>query len=757
VDKDAHNRRDDVKYNEEYLKVLDQMPSMHWRSGLDGQRDYFNQSWLNFTGRELDRELGAGWMEGVYPEDLEHYLRTYEDAVEQQKPFEIEYRLRNRSGQYCPILEVGQPWEDSQGNYAGHLGTCSDLTERKQMEEALKNANRALEAANTALVESEAMFKGLFEYAPDAVVAVNQKGNIILVNEGTLSMFGYTKDELVGQPIEILLPGSFTERHQNHVKNYVANPHRRPMGENLALFGQRKDGSSFPVDVNLGPLHIKETMIILATIRDMTEQKKAVEAIHEREALLSTATKSSPIVFFKVDRDGIIQLSLGQSLANRLYKVETVGKSIYEVYQKIPEVIQSFKRALTGETLTTVIQSDGIIYETTFEPVFDQTGGVSGVVGVASDVTRHRLVEAALSESEAHFRTIFNNAILGIFLVDPSCRLIETNRALQEMLDYSADELRNKDFFELMPGSDVKIIRRWVDDLMSGKNEHFQIEQRYKNKQDQVLWGRLAMSLFRNQDGKPLYGIGMVENITAQKQAEGELAELQRRLIDSAEMERLQLAQDLHDGPLQDLQAMNFEISIFESLISEKGTEELENMRAELDRVTKSIRSICGELRPPALAPFGLEKAIRSHAEHFQDLHPEIRLHLDLVKDGQSLSERVRLALFRIYQHSMANILRHSNAKSVNISLKLDDEQINLEIEDDGAGFRVPRRWIQLVREGHFGLVGSIERAESVGGKLEIRSAPGSGTTISVMVPRREEEQVTLRERFSSTNPSSGF
>ena len=88
-------------------------------------------------------------------------------------------------------------------------------------------------------------------------------------------------------------------------------------------------------------------------------------------------------------------------------------------------------------------------------------------------------------------------------------------------------------------------------------------------------------------------------------------------------MERLQLAQDLHDGPLQDLQAMNFEISIFESLIGEKGTEELKNMRAELDRVTKSIRSICGELRPPALAPFGLEKAIRSHAEHFQELHPE--------------------------------------------------------------------------------------------------------------------------------------
>jgi two-component system, NarL family, sensor histidine kinase UhpB len=146
------------------------------------------------------------------------------------------------------------------------------------------------------------------------------------------------------------------------------------------------------------------------------------------------------------------------------------------------------------------------------------------------------------------------------------------------------------------------------------------------------------------------------------------------------------------------------------------------------------LRGFAGQLRPPTLKNYGLEKTIRSHADQFQEDHPEITLTLDLMSDGNKLPERVSLALFRIYQQSLANILRHAHATCVNIRLILDDQHVQLGIEDNGDGFEVPPRLVDLIHAGHYGLVGSAERAEAIGGTLTIDSQPGRGTTIFVNV-----------------------
>ena len=131
-----------------------------------------------------------------------------------------------------------------------------------------------------------------------------------------------------------------------------------------------------------------------------------------------------------------------------------------------------------------------------------------------------------------------------------------------------------------------------------------------------------------------------------------------------------------------------------------------------------------------------MEKAIRSHADHFQENHPEIVVQLDLMKDGKSLPEQSRLGLFRIYQQLLSNVIRHAGANRLIIRLHLDDECVTLEVEDNGCGFDVPRKWIDLVRNGHFGLVGASERAEALGGRLEIESQPGKGALVRAVIPR---------------------
>jgi signal transduction histidine kinase len=229
----------------------------------------------------------------------------------------------------------------------------------------------------------------------------------------------------------------------------------------------------------------------------------------------------------------------------------------------------------------------------------------------------------------------------------------------------------------------------------------------------------------------------LAREMAEHRQTQAELVEMQRRLMESIEAERLHLAQDLHDGPIQDLYSISYSLNGLQEIISDEADQtQLATVKKTLGQVIHSLRATSGELRPPTLAPFGLEKAIRSHVESFQEIHPEIEMRLDLMPDGQILSERVRLALFRICQEALNNIGRHAQAQRVIITLKINEKTVGLDIEDDGCGFNVPRRWIGLARQGHLGLVGMSERAEALGGKLEIDSVSGAGTVVSVRLPR---------------------
>jgi signal transduction histidine kinase len=166
-----------------------------------------------------------------------------------------------------------------------------------------------------------------------------------------------------------------------------------------------------------------------------------------------------------------------------------------------------------------------------------------------------------------------------------------------------------------------------------------------------------------------------------------------------------------------------------------EGEKVLDECDHTLHRVVNSLRTICRELRPPSLSPFGLEVAIRDHVEKFRDQNPDIRVHLELMQDKQVLSDSMRLALFRIYQQAILNVARHAQASEVHIRFQWDEETIILEVEDNGLGFEVPENWMELVRDEHFGLLGIAERVESIRGKLEIVSALGNGSLVRTIAP----------------------
>ncbi len=143
--------------------------------------------------------------------------------------------------------------------------------------------------AEISLRESESKFRSLIELAPDSVLLVDAQGRIGYANARSRQLFGYGPDELVGRPLDSLLPERFRERHAHHRAAYLADPHARPMGVGLALYARRKDGSEFPVDVSLSPVKTQAGTFVIAIIRDIADRKRAMEELARRDAELNQA------------------------------------------------------------------------------------------------------------------------------------------------------------------------------------------------------------------------------------------------------------------------------------------------------------------------------------------------------------------------------------------------------------------------------------------------------------------------------------
>jgi PAS domain S-box-containing protein len=130
--------------NQLYLRIIDQFPNPIWRAGLDAKCDFFNQSWLKFTGRAMEQEMGNGWTEGVYKEDFDQCLKTYLDAFGKKEPFLMEYRLKHADGTYHWILDSGSPFFDEDKTFLGYIGSCYDINEAKSYSLEIESMNKTM-------------------------------------------------------------------------------------------------------------------------------------------------------------------------------------------------------------------------------------------------------------------------------------------------------------------------------------------------------------------------------------------------------------------------------------------------------------------------------------------------------------------------------------------------------------------------------------------------------------------------------------
>jgi PAS domain S-box-containing protein len=357
-----------------------------------------------------------------------------------------------------------------------------------------------------------------------------------------------------------------------------------------------------------------------------------------------------------------------------------------------------------------------------------------------AEITERLSTKQALAVSEERFRSIFEFVTVGIKVLNLEGRILQTNYAFQSMVGYTEEELVGNYFHKFLHAEDVRRAMNLFDNVKNNVTTSFRFEHRALHKDQSMVWVKTIFTVIRkgDQDQSPVFVVGIVENVTEQKRIEAEMAELNSRLQSSMELERLRLAQELHDSPMQSLYSAIYRIEELRNSANPELKESLAEVKQHIQGVLQDLRATAKELRPPTIFNFGLENAIRSHANDVVEKHPHMNIHLSLAHDRQILPEKVRLALFRIFQQSLANVIRHAKATEVQVRFSFDAEEAHLEITDNGKGFDVPANWIEFVRRGHYGLAGAAERANALGGVLKVQSKPGNSTTIKVMIPWKD-------------------
>ncbi len=271
-----------------------------------------------------------------------------------------------------------------------------DLTELKLAQVALEK----LHAQHAA----DAIFRALLQSAPDATVIVNGTGVITLVNDQLESLFGYAKNELVGQPIEILVPDRYRDAHPVHRTQYSLERVVRPMGAGRELFGRRKNGDEFPIEVSLSPLETEGGLLISSAIRDISERKRA----EVQRASLAAIVESTDDAIIGKSLEGIV--TSWNEGAHRLFGYsaeEIVGTSIAllvppERESELAAVLQAVGQGAVKHFDTVRRRKDGrrVEVSVTISPVRDTAGQIVGICKVARDVTDRRRAEAELARAK---------------------------------------------------------------------------------------------------------------------------------------------------------------------------------------------------------------------------------------------------------------------------------------------------------------------------------------------------------------------
>jgi PAS domain S-box-containing protein len=718
---------DDLRRQKEVLqKIFDNAPVMIAFLGPDAK--------LSLLNRELERTLG--WtleeMRAHDPNDL--LAEFYPDPQYRQEAIEFmssaspkfaDLTVRVRAGQL-----IGTSWGKVRLSDGTEIYIGLDITERKRAEEELR--------------QTEERIRAILEYSPNWIFLKDTEGRYLLVNREIERMFGISQEQIKGKTdSEIFPPEQAAEYRANDLK--VLRAGLTMEFEEIALL---EDGPHTSI-VHKFPLFDTQGNIYATggVATDITEHVRAEEALRKSEERWRSVFENSAIGVALTDLDGhfLATNPVYQKMVG--YNEEELGRlSFLDITQEdfreanwtlITELLEGKRRQFQIEKQYR--RKDGsLVWVRNTVSLVPGTGSVPRfIMALSEDITERKKAEEALRDSEERFRTTFENAGVAMALIDMQGHPVKSNPALRRMLGYSEAELTRMAFTEFTHPDDRDLDWGLYGELTAGKRDKYEIEKRYLQKGGGVVWGLLTVSLVKGKHGRPVYAVGMVQDITERRRAEEELQRSRDQLRALAaraetvrEEERTRVAREIHDELGQALTGIKLDLS---SLARELPADKKPQARAVLalvDETIQSVRRISTELRPAILDTLGLVPALEWAAEEFQ-ARTGIECRLDLPGQEIAAEPDRATALFRIFQEALTNVVRHANATQVDVRLATKNGDLSLEIRDNGQGISDE----QLSAAASLGILGMQERSLLLGGELTIRGTPGEGTTVRVRIP----------------------
>ncbi len=508
---------------ERFRHLADSAPVLIWIVQADGAGIYFNQSWHNFTGRTLEQELGSGWTDGLHPEDRAACTGDFHDRIAAQVAYTKEFRLRRHDGEYRWLYTSAVPRWQPDGQFAGFIGTCVDLTEVRETHEALRRS----EAHQTAILES----------AQDCIITIDHEGRILEFNAAAELAFGRSRDQVRGRPlVEVVIPAGSRRSYQQILAQYASAGAADPPARRTHGTALRADGTIFPVEFTVTRLP-GEPPRFTAFVRDLTEQQLAEAAVQqlaaEQQAILETLTvgvslvRNRRIAWANRAHDELFGHEVGRSpglptseLYARPGEHDRVGREGYEAIRAAGHYVTSaemkrvdgtpFQAKLIGHRLRGTPKEDGTIW-------------------IVEDISERMRADAAVRESELRYRAMFDTNQAIKLLIDPATgEIVKANSAACDFYGYAPEQIIRLRIMDIN-ALDAEAVRR---EMALAERE----ERQYFNFQHRLASGEIrdveVHSSPVHSSGRALL-FSIVHDVTARRQAEAQLRKLSRAVEQS--------------------------------------------------------------------------------------------------------------------------------------------------------------------------------------------------------------------------------
>lgn len=484
----------------------------------------------------------------------------------------------------------------------------------------------------------------------------------------------------------------------------------------------------------------------ISEIRHMESEKEtALHKTEQTQAMLQTVLDSTPDWIFAKDRNyRFLFVNRAFAMSQGCTPQDMVGRPDTDFwseelclgdsgFHKDDDAAMAGKLIHNPDDQATSKDGKLHIFDTLKLPLKNNEGHCYGVLGYARDITERKLAGAALLESEQRLQGILNNTSAVIFLKDIDGRYLLVNSRFEKLFHISNAELEGKTDFDIFP-KDIANAFIAADKKVIQAGHFLEMEEIVQH--DDGIHTYISIKFPLRYTSGEIYAVcGIATDITGRKAAEQQLHDLSKHLLKVREEEKAYIAREIHDTLGSMLAALKIDIYwLLRKLPANDETsvhiERIRSMSKLIDDTVNFTRQIITELRPTILDDLGLLAAIEWQAGNFQT-RTGIECRVNCIEDEANLDRQRSIALFRILQESLTNVLRHSGASIVEIEFHHSEKEVILMVKDNGRGILKDH----FLTTKSYGMLGMIERMEQLGGRIIFSTPHGGGLRVEAMFP----------------------